>query len=554
MLENRVFDELGLLPPASRPSIPDSPQSVAAALRCSIETLSSQPALIGRYSRYSFLECDDAINAAASGLLALGVRPLDRVAITGRNDPDIVIAFHACQRIGAVWTGISRQLSALEKVGQLRDCGVTLYIADDASRIEVEPYLAELPELQRTIGLEPARLDSEWRTLIAEHQGAKAPDIALDPFAPAIISYTSGTTGKPKGVVHSQHNLMVATANTMPAGVARFGCALQLTTANIMMNHGLAALRHGVTLVCMDRLDADGILQWVDAEDIDGFRVPPPILYDLLTKPEYASVDMMRFTYLATAGAPPSRKLRELYEARLGRPLLNAYGLSEAPGIVTELRAGDSLDDGAIGRPMPHLDVRILDEHGHEVPDQQSGEICVRAIRDGKWAEVYTPMLGYWKLPTATRETLVDGWLRTGDIGYRDSSGMLFVRSRRSEMILRGGSNIYPSEIEGIIQEDARVRESIVVGAPDERLGQIVVAAIEHDPAISAAELRTDLSARIAKRVARYKQPAHWLFSTQLPRNAMGKIDRIAVREWVENSCSSNTAVEQRVTLGPQKA
>ena len=535
-LPDRAFEALGLQSPASHVPIPMSPQTVATALERSVAERGDHPALIGRYRRYSFSECDAAIDAAAAGLLALGVTPLDRVAVTGRNDPELVIAFHACLRIGAIWTGISRQLSPIEKVTQLRDCGVALYIADEASLADVEPHRGDLPELRGTLSMEPGADEDGWSRLIADHAGAAAPGVAVDPFAPAVIAYTSGTTGKPKGVVHSQHNLMVATVNAMPAGVTRYGCALALTTVNIMMNHGLAALRHGVTLVCMDRLDAEGILQWADAEAIDGFRVPPPILYDLLTRPEYASADLGRFVYLATAGAPPSRKLRDLYAARLGRPLFNAYGLSEAPGIVTELNPGDPLTEGAIGRPMPHLDVRILRDDGGETADGESGEICVRPVQHGEWAHVYTPMLGYWRLPDATREALSGGWLHTGDLGHRDATGLLFVNARRSEMILRGGANIYPPEIENIIQEDARVRESVVVGVPDERLGQIVVAVIEHDPATAADLLERELDARLADRLARYKRPAHWLFSTQLPRNAMGKIDRRAVRDLAERS------------------
>ena len=539
MLDDSVFEELGLLPPAARMPSPVPPQTVAAALERSVAERGDHPALIGRNRRYSFFECDAAIDAAAAGLLALGIAPLDRVAVTGRNDPELVIAFHACLRIGAIWTGISRLLSPIEKAAQLRDCGVALYIADEASLAEVAVHRGDLPDLRVTITMEPATADDGWRRLIADHAGAAAPGVAVDPFAPAIIAYTSGTTGKPKGVVHSQHNLMVATVNAMPAGVTRYGCALALTTANIMINHGLAALRHGVTLVCMDRLDAEGVLEWADATGIDGFRVPPPILYDLLTRPEYASADLTRFVYLATAGAPPSRKLHDLYAARMGRPLLYAYGLSEAPGIVTELALGDRLVEGAIGRPLPHLDVRILRDDGSEAADGESGEICVRAARHGEWADVYTPMLGYWRLPGATREALADGWLHTGDLGYREASGLLFINARRSEMILRGGANIYPPEIENIIQEDARVRESVVVGVADERLGQIVVAVIEHDPAITADALEAELRGRLAERLARYKRPAHWLFSTQLPRNAMGKIDRRAVRELAERATAA---------------
>jgi len=313
-------------------------------------------------------------------------------------------------------------------------------------------------------------------------------------------------------------------------GVTRQGCVMQLSILNVMMNHGLGVLRAGITLVCVDRADAGGIMEWIEAERIDGFRAPPPVIYDILTKPELASRDLSGLVYLATAGAPASANLRTLYERRFGRRMLDGYGLTEAPGLVTRFAAGDLPRDNAIGRPVAHLDVRVLGEDGAEAPDGATGEICVRAAQSGPWADVYTPMLGYWRQPEATREALRGGWLHTGDLGCRDADGMLFLKARSKDMILRGGANIYPREIERVIQEDPRVREAFAFGIADERLGQIVAVAIEIEDGVDADALRPELAARAGEKLARYKRPEYWLLTTRLPRNAMGKIDRRRVR------------------------
>ncbi len=526
--DDEDFRALGLLPPVVRTCGAVVPATVSDALDEAVCNHPNREALIDRYRRFIFSELDAEIDAAAAALVSLGAQPGDRIAATGQNATNLVVAFHAVQRVGAIWVGIGKPLKAADKAAQLRDCGVSLYLADADAMAELTPLRDTLPDLRHIVGIDPTTGD--WSRVLADHAGRDFPRPSIDPFAPALISYTSGTTGRPKGTVHSQYNLVVATRSPI-SGVARLGCALAMTTGNIMINHGLGALRHGQALICMDRLDAQGVLEWVAAEAIDGFRVPPPILYDLLTKPDYAAVDLSGLLYLATAGAPPSARLRELFEARMGRPLVNAYGLTEAPGVVTELDPRDGWQEGMIGRPLPHLDVGILDDQDREVAPGETGEIAVRAIQHGEWAGAYTPMLGYWKQPEVTAQALAGGWLHTGDMGFRDERGCYYVNGRRSEMILRGGTNIYPAEVERELQGDTRIRETVVVGIPDERLGETVGCAVEYVFGSDAVQLETDLRAIATAALPRYKRPAVWFVAPALPRNHMGKINRKEVRQ-----------------------
>ena len=511
----------------------DRPLGVGDALRVALRDHGGREALVGRHARYSFAELERAIEAAAAALCSFGVAPGDRIAATARNDADIVIAFHAVQRLGAIWVGVARQLSPDERAYQLGNSGARYYLADEQSARQVETVRHVLPELERVIGMEPGDPASEWRALLARFDGQPRERREIDPYAPAVIGYTSGTTGFPKGVVHSQYNMMVATAADDVSRIERQACVMQLTTMNVMMNHGLGCLRHGITLICVDRADAGGILEWVEREGIEGFRAPPPVIHDLLTKAEFAAAGLSGLRYLATAGAGASRRLRALYEQRFGRPMLDGYGLTEAPGAVTRFAPGDRPDENAIGRPLAQYELAILDMAGRELPAGEVGEICVRARSSGPLAGVYRPMLGYWRNPEASAAVLKGGWLHTGDLGHVREDGMVFLSARRTDMILRGGANVYPREIERVLEELPGVRTAIALGLPDDRLGEIVAAAVEHEAGIDAGLLRNLLVETATARLAKYKVPVVWLISEALPRNSMGKVDRRRLRQAV---------------------
>jgi acyl-CoA synthetase (AMP-forming)/AMP-acid ligase II len=308
---------------------------------------------------------------------------------------------------------------------------------------------------------------------------------------------------------------------------------MQLTILNVMINHGLTLLARGATVVCVDRHDASGIVEWIEREAFEGFRAPPAVVYDLLTKPELQGAGLSRLKYVGVGGAAPSEKLRRLYEVKFGHDVGGAYGLTEAPAAVTKLEPDEPPQPDAIGRALPHLDIRILDAHDQEVAPGEPGEICVRAVTHGPWAGVYTPMLGYWRQLEATQSTLRAGWLHTGDIGHMDPTGMVFIRGRSKEMILRGGANVYPAEVERVLLHDTRVREAIVLGVPDDRLGEAVVAVIESQGIVDTENLTADLMARATAELARYKRPDHYVLRPELPRNAMGKVERHKLRQEV---------------------
>ncbi len=228
-----------------------------------------------------------------------------------------------------------------------------------------------------------------------------------------------------------------------------------------------------------------------------------------------------------TGGAACPEDLYRAFEARFGIQLRQSYGLTEAPTVVTMERVGDHHIPGSSGRPLPHLEVVIRDDAGRDLPPKELGEIVVRGTRRGPWASVYTPMTGYWHRDRL--EPFEGDELYTGDVGYLDDAGNLFVKDRKKLVILRGGANVYPAEVERVIEAVPGVRGSAVLGIPDPRLGQRVVAAIEVDQGFALSP--QDLIEHCRGQLARYKVPEAIVIVDSLPRNAMGKVQRAQLGE-----------------------
>ena len=284
----------------------------------------------------------------------------------------------------------------------------------------------------------------------------------------------------------------------------------------------LLSAQAGATCICMDRVDAAGIAEWVRRERIQSFSAVPAILHDLLTDPDVKPDDLATLTRPGVGGANCPESFKRLFEERFGYPVGVGYGLTEAPTAVTRSDPGARPAPGTAGRAMPHVEIRVLDDAGRPCPAGEVGEVCVAPAGSGPWAGVYTPMLGYWNQPEATARALRDGVLHTGDLGTLDASGQLRIVDRRQDLILRGGANVYPAEVERVLHEDARVAACAVLGRPDQRLGERVVAVVQLEPGAQADA--AELVAHCRAKLARYKVPDEIRFEAELPRTPMGKI------------------------------
>lgn len=536
MSDAALFAARSLVRSPSRPRIPgDAPQTVAEILCGPLARCPGRTALVGRHARYTYAELDRAANDAAKALGRLGVRPGDRVAASAGNHPDIVIAFLATMRLGAIWVGIARALAPAEKAYMLADAEASVFVGDDAMTAQVQSVRGELPLLRHVIGAEPGDAASDWTRALEAARGDALPGFPeIDPFAPAAIAYTSGTTGFPKGAVHSQHNLLLpgavaAATEAYPRGQVH-GVLLPLTVLNLMVLVPLLAFQIDGTCVCMDRIDALGVAEWVRRERVGHFAAVPAIYHDLLTHPDVRKDDLASLARPEVGGAECPPEFLRLYRERFGADVSIGYGMTEAPTAVSRSLGDRPPEPGLIGVALPQVAIRLLDEDGREVADGEVGEICVAPADAGPFAGVYTPMLGYWNKPEESARALRGGVLHTGDLGLRDpESGQLYIRGRRGDLILRGGANVYPAEIERVLHGDPRVAACAVLGVPDERLGERVVAAVQlADGAGAVAE--DELRERCAASLARYKIPERFHFVERVPRNAMGKIVKRELR------------------------
>jgi acyl-CoA synthetase (AMP-forming)/AMP-acid ligase II len=518
--------------------IPGGLRDVATVLDGPLARAPGAEALVGRARRYTYAQLDKAVNAASAALRSLGAGTGDRIAAASANAADLVIAFLATQRLGAIWLGVNKALAAPEKLYQLQDSEACVCLADRTTAAQLAEHRSAAPSLRHVIDIEPADEANEWRALIDAHAGAPRPPGDVDPHAPAAIAYTSGTTGRPKGAVHSQHNMMVVAA----AGLAglrgdqwreplRIGVYLPLTTVNLLVLDVLTALASGGACICMDRSDAGGVADWIQAESVQAMSSAPATIFDLIHRDDIAPGQLASLRFVACGGAMISDELMAGFARKFERPMYPAYGLTEAPSSVAGHMPGRSCALGSCGLPFGHLKLAVLDPDLREVPSGEVGELCVRATQAGAWTGVYTPMLGYWNRTVDTEEALRGGWLHTGDAAAMDGAGNIFLKDRLKELIIRGGANVYPAEIERVLRLDARVRDAAVTGAPDERLGERVVAYVELAPDIAADDgLQEDLRRLCQRELARYKTPDVWKFVGEMPRNAMNKIVKEKLR------------------------
>lgn len=483
------------------------------------------PLLVDREGTLSRAEVRAQAEAGAAALQAAGIRRGDRVAAAAGTGNALILAFLAVQRIGAVWVGLNASLTGPEMRAILDDCGARLMLASDA----VADKLGDLPEVEMLW-----RFGSEWEARVVATAGQMVPDYAPGPFDPAAIAYTSGTTGQPKGAVHTNHSIMTFVQGGLASGLGghwtpglRRGITIPLTILNGMNFGPLTAMADGGVCVAMDRVDSLGVAEWIERAGIEMLGSTPTTILDIVTRPEMAALDLSSLRFAFTGGAAGSAALREAFRARVGSELCEVYGMTESPSGVTSSTADRAPEPGGVGRALPHIELRALDAAGTVLPAGEAGELCLRAVQDGPWAGVYTGFLGYWNRPDETEKTFAGGWLHTGDMGTVDALGNVAIVGRKKDMIIRGGANVYPAEIERVLAGHPAVLEAVVAGLPDARLGETVAAWLRlRAGAPAPAALVLELDALCRDQLSRYKVPVSWFTLDDFPRNAMNKVQK----------------------------
>ncbi len=478
-------------------------------------------------ARISFAELNARANQVANAFKGAGVKPGDRVAFLLMNGVEFVESYLGLAKLGAVVVPLNWRLTPPELEFIISDSGATWLIFDDpfAEAIEilqsqgktgVKEWLHVLP----STGVPFART---YEDFVADASRLE-PEIAVGGDEMLYIMYTSGTTGLPKGVVHSHRTSMWAVLTMSPVLDMRlrdrFISLLPMfhvgALAPIMMN-----VYNCVTSVVLRSFDPKLTWELIERESINSGLAVPAMLNFMLQVPNIESYDCSSLRWILSGAAPVPVALIKAYAER-GIEIHQVYGLTESCGPSCVIDAENAMKRaGSTGRAFFHTDVRILDADGDECPANTPGEVVVRGAHN---------MHGYWNQPEATAQTLRDGWLHTGDIATMDEDGFVTIQDRKKDMIISGGENVYPAEIENLLMEHAGVREAAVIGQPSERWGEspfaILVSSKAEDPPSEG-----DIMEFLAPRLARFKMPKAIAFIDEIPRNPSGKILKRVLRE-----------------------
>ncbi len=471
-----------------------------------------------------------------------GVTSGDRVAIAMRNNPEWIASFAAIVAVGGVAVPLNAWWQTDEIVFALADSGASVVFADDeriARMRAAEPGAIEAHVVAVRSGA--GLLAGESRLDDVLQLGATLPAVDIDTDDNMTILYTSGTTGRPKGAVSSHRAVLSALMSFAARGAVAalqepaepdpdappmaFMLCVPLFHVTGLVPVMLGSFVSGAKLVMTHRWDPDRALELIEQERVTNFVGVPTMSWDLLEAPTFSSRDTSSLRSVGGGGAPMPPELVQRIDDNFanGRPGLG-YGMTETNAYGPQNAGRDFVaNPTSTGRAVPIMDLRVTDPEGNVLAVGETGEI---------WFKGPNLIKGYWNRPDATAETLVDGWLRSGDIGHIDSDGFVYVSDRAKDMILRGGENIYSAEVEAAIYEHPAVYEAAVYGIPHERLGEELACHVMVKPgeALEVAELQQF----VGERLASFKVPTSVRFVTdQLPRNASGKILKRELRDAV---------------------
>jgi len=464
--------------------------NLARILGDAVAAYAERPALVGETGAVTYAEIEQRSNDAAALMLERGVEPGDRVALMLPNGPPFVAAALGALRLGAIVVLLNSLLAAPEVEARLEASTPRVFVQDEG-------------ELETT----------------AE---AVAGPIERESADPAVILFTSGTAGKPKGALLTHGSLRAAARNAADAlelgphdvvlGAAPFSHVLGLATGV------LSTLLSGAAIAVVRRFEAERTLALM-AETRTTILLGVPTMCIALSQAARSADSLPPIRIAHVGGAAVPVEVAREFERTFGGEVYEGYGLTELSGIATTYVAGQPRKPGSVGTPLGGTELRIVSLEGEPLPAGEVGEVQFRGP---------SVIPGYWEDPLATAETIdPDGWLATGDLGYVDGDGYLFLVDRKKDLILRGGYSVYPREIEEVLYGHPDVLEAAVVGLPDETLGEEVAAVVVVRPETSPSV--DEIQAWVKQRVAAYKYPRRVIFVDALPKGPTGKILKRAI-------------------------
>ena len=491
--------------------------------------------LVYEGERRSFNQLMDEADAIAAALQAHGVRPGERVGLAMRNYPEWMAIFIAVTSIGAVIVPVNSWGKPEDIAYTVEDAGARLVFCDQQRFSATAELLRE--KGVKAIVVRPTKDEDPdgLAPFVADFRGKSPAPVKIDPEDLAMIMYTSGTSGKPKGAASTHRAICQALFNMECAAIAAAMCnsdkigamlekgfeptsLLAVPLFHVSGCHAqfMANLRGGRRIVMMYKWDVDKALEYIENERITTIAAAPSMILDLLDAPQFGQADTSSLFSIGIGGAATPPKVAKLLNERLPENFSGTgWGMTETNAQGASLTGkAFGIKAGSAGLPHPIVDIRVCDEAGIPLPYGETGELWVRSCAN---------IREYWHRPEANAEEFRDGWLKTGDIGYLDEDGFLFLADRAKDMIIRGGENIYPIEIENQLLELDEVKEVAAIGMPHERLGEEVAVVVHLHV---QASLDTDKLLEYARaKLASYKVPSQVFFSEEpLPRNATNKV------------------------------
>jgi acyl-CoA synthetase (AMP-forming)/AMP-acid ligase II len=493
---------------------------------------------------YSYQEARDFTCRVANGLLAMGFRKETKAAVWAKNDPVGWLCTLSIWRAGMAWVPINYRNSTGENgyILEAFDCEVLFFQAEFAE--QVASLRASLTSVRHYICFDGV---VDWAISLEQWMAGYAttpPQITYDMADVCAVMATGGTTGKPKGVMNTHRSLSTMVTSWLAAlyypplvRPVNLAAAPLTHTAGIF---SLMAAARGGKLVILPRLEPDLLLDTLEQQQISELFLPPTVIYILLDHPRIKGRDFSALRYFLYGAAPMSVDKLKRALGIFGPVMIQGFGQTEAPACISCLEPAEHFDGSQIasderlsscGRPFPLVGVSIQNDVNTCLPQGEVGEICVQGDM---------LMKGYYKDAQKTAETIIDGWLHTGDVGFIDAAGYLHITDRKKDMIITGGFNVFSSEVEGAINSHPAVQDCAVVGVPDDKWGEAVKAVVELNPgaSVSAEELITLCKDRLGS----VKAPKTVEFIDKLPRSSVGKVLKRTVREkyWADKTKQVN--------------
>ena len=484
-------------------------------------------AVVFKDHRLTHRQFNDGINRTADALLHIGIGKGDKVATILPNCLELLETYWACAKIGAVVVPLSTLLMEKAMASLLQDSDAVAVITNSGFVELLDGIKAELGAIGKDRYLltdfsnQAGYLD--YHTLKAAGSEAEPEGITVSDDDPFNIMYSSGTTGLPKGIVHTHYirahyaTIFASSYRMTPESVTMHAGAIVFNGAFVDL---MPTMFVGATYVLLDRFDPEEYIETVDKEKVTHVILVPAQIIALLNAPNFSTAKLQSLEMILSLGAPLLREHKETLAKALPGRFYELYGLTE--GFVTILDREDyAAKPDSVGVPPPFFEMQIMDESGNLLPPGKVGEICGRG-------PILTP--GYYKRPDLTTEAIRDGWLHSGDMGYVDEDGFLYLVDRKKDMIISGGVNVYPRDIEEIVAQHPSVREVAVFGVPHDKWGETPLAAvILHRPGSDdAASLKDWINQRVG---AKFQRVHDVLIVDDFPRNVAGKTLKREMRD-----------------------